>query len=162
MAITVEWPLDKEVTSEGVPPDMVQDFSVPMVVLGSDVVNLYPSLDIKQVVLEVKEAMMETEINWENIDYLEAARYIALNWTEQQCRRSELGRVLPRRRKKTGTRPGLTGTGPAGAQRGDQEQWEFPRVRLTAREKRLLVATVVELDTESMFTHHYYGFAGNN
>ena len=89
----MEWPLDKEVTSEGIPPDMVQDFAVPMVVLGSDVVNLYPSLDIKQVVKEVKEAMLETEIQWENIDYLEAARYIALNWTELQCRRSGLGKA---------------------------------------------------------------------
>ena len=159
--ITGEWPLDKEVRSEGVPPDMLQDYSVPMVVLGSDVVNLYPSLDIKQVVWEVRDAMMETEIKWGNIDYLEAARYIALNWSELQCRRSDLSRVLPRRRKKTGSRPRLTGTGPTGAQRGDQEQWEFPQVRLSSHEKRLLVATVVELATEFMFTHNYYRFAGN-
>ena len=63
-------------------------------------------------------------------------------------------RVLPRRRYKTGTRPGLRGEGPQGAPRGDQEQWLFPRVRLTKHEKRLLVATAVELATEAMFGHH--------
>ena len=36
----------------------------------------------------------------------------------------------------------------------------FPRVRLRAEERRLLVATVVMLATDAMFKHHYYGFAG--
>ena len=36
---------------------MIQDYTVPMVVLGSDVINLYPSLDLKKVVMEVREAV---------------------------------------------------------------------------------------------------------
>ena len=151
---------DDEVSSSVTLPEMIQDYTVPMVVLGSDVINLYPSLDIKKVVREVREAVMETKITWEEVDYLEASRYVALNWSEEECRRSELGRVLPRRRYVTGTRPGMTGAGPTGALRGDQEQWVFPHVKLTSHEKRLLVARVVEIATEAMFTHHYYGFAG--
>ena len=43
--------------------------------------------------------------------------------------------------------------------RGDQEQWVFPRVCLRPEEKKLLIATVVQLACEAMFKHHFYGFA---
>ena len=78
-------------------PEDVQDKTKPMVVVGTDVVKLYPTLDIQKVVGVVMEAMVDTEIIWEEIDYLEAACYVALNWTEEECQRSGLRRVLPRR-----------------------------------------------------------------
>ena len=98
----------------------LQDMSKPMLIIGTDVVNLYPSLDIKKVVANVREAVMETKITWQELDYLEGARYIALNWSS----------------------------------------WGFPHVRLRPEEKRLLVATVIEIATEAMFQHHYYTFGG--
>lgn len=128
-----------------------------MVVVGTDVISLYPSLVIKEVVGEVGWAILESDIKLEEVDYLEGARYVTLNWSKKQCRASPLRRILPKRR---GNRPGLTGAGPQGATRGDQEQWEFPRVRLTEEEKKLLIATEVELATETMFTNHFYGFGG--
>ena len=63
-------------------------------------------------------------------------RYIALNWTADQCRRSRLRRVLPTRRGKTGVRPGLRGEGPMGMEAGDTEQWRFPNVKLSDDVKR--------------------------
>ena len=140
----------------------VQDQTLPMVVVGTDVESLYPSLIIKSVVEEVRSAVYEFNVVFEEVDYLEMARYLALNWSEAECRRSSLGRILPRRRKAQGSRPGLKGEGPQGAERGDQEQWVFPRVRLRHDEKRLLIATVLEIATEAMFTHHYYVFGGRN
>ena len=74
-------------------------------------------------------------------------------------KRSGLRRILPTRRHTTGSRPGLRGAGPQGRERGDQKQWVFPKVRVRLEEKRLLVATVVQLATIAMFQHHYYGFA---
>ena len=101
----------------------LQDFSIPMVLVGSDVVSLYPNLKVDQVVQRIEEEVRVNDIKFENIDYLEAARYIALNWTSEQCRRSKLRRILPVRRGRTGTRPGMRGSGPRGAERGDQEQY---------------------------------------
>ena len=57
----------------------LQDVSKPMVIVGTDVVNLYPSLDINKVVGDVRKAVFETKIMWQELDYLEGARYIALN-----------------------------------------------------------------------------------
>ena len=104
---------------------------------------------------------MSSSITWQDVDYLEAARYVALNWDKATCQRSSLARILPRRRGTTGTRPGVTGSGPRGKERGDQEQWIFPHVVLTQTEKRDLIATVVEIITENLFKKHYYSFGGN-
>ena len=102
-----------------------------MVLIESDVVSLYPNnLEVQEVVKSVKEAIVESRIMWEEIDYLEGARYLALNWTQEQCNRSKLRRVLPVRRGKRGCRPGLKGAGPCGPTRGDQDQWKFPDVVL--------------------------------
>ena len=60
-------------------------------------------------------------------------------------------RVLPTWRRKGGSRPGLLGAGPQGALRGDQEQWTFPQVRHKPHEKKLLLATGVQIATEAMF-----------
>ena len=105
-------------------------------------------------------AIQKSDIKGEEVDYFEGARYVALNWSEEQGRGSPLWRLLPRRRCTRGSRPGLTGAGPQGAARGDQEQWQFPNVRLKKDEKQLLIATIIELATEAMFTNRFYGFEG--
>ena len=76
---------------------------------------LYPSLEAIQVADIVYKAVMETEIEFKNINYQEGVRYIALTSTAQECRIGPLKRVLPRRRHGNGVRPGVTGVGPAGA-----------------------------------------------
>ena len=102
--------------------------------------------------------LLTSPIVWKNVDYLECSRYVALNWSNEKRRRSSLRRILPWRRKTQGTRPGIKGSGPRGRWRGDTEQWVFPRVVLTELEKKELVATVVEILVDAMFTKHYYTF----
>ena len=130
-----------------------------MVAIGSDVISLYPNLDVNQVGDRVKQAVLRGKIKWEGIDYMEGARYIALNWTETQCRQSNLRKILPWRRKKNGTtRPGVRGTGPMGPTRGDQDQWVFPRVTLTPEDKLEIIGTVLSIATLAMF--QLYSFNG--
>jgi hypothetical protein len=100
--------------------DQLQDREKPMLVIGSDVEALYPSLDDRKVAEICYRAVMETKMKFENIDYKEAVRYVALNWSAEQCRMSKLRRVLPWRTKNKGSRPGVTGGGPKGAERGDE------------------------------------------
>ena len=155
-------PLDTERTwsSEQVLPEDLQNYQVPMVILGSDVVSLYPNLDINKVGDRVKEAVLSSNIKWEGVNYLEAVRYIALNWTEDKCRGSKLRRVLPWRRKRTGTRPGIRGAGPRGPEIGDQDQWVFPRVVLTPEDKKEILGTVLSIATTALFKNHFYSFGG--
>ena len=99
-------------------------------------------------------------MEWDNIDWLEFSRYIALNWSLEQCRKSKLRRILPTRRKTGGSRPGIKGVGPRGRERGDTEQWIFPQVNLEDHEKKELIAVVVEIVTQALFNKHYYTFGG--
>ena len=142
-------------------PEDIQDFSVPMALVGGDVVSLYPNLNVAKIATRMKEAILESGVTWSNIDYLEATRYIALNWDSQKCSESSLRRVLPRRRGRTGTRPGIKGAGPRGKIRGDQEQWIFdPSIKLSEGEKKEIIATVVCIATEELFKNHFYSFGG--
>ena len=146
--------------SEQVLPEMLQDYEVPQVLVGCDVEALYPSLNIDTCCETVYQEIMATNITWEDTDLLEGCRYIALNWSQEQCRKSDLRRILPVRRARNGTRPGVTGEGPMGIEVHDQEQWRFPAVKLTDHEKRMVVATVVKIACEHLFKNHLYEFGG--
>ena len=76
------------------------------------------------------------------------------------CRKSKLRWVLPWRRKRQGTRPGVRGQGPKGPEVGDTEQWIFPRVVLTPEDKLEIIGTVLSIATMAMFKNHYYSFGG--
>ena len=127
-----------------------------MVVMGFDVVSLYPNLDISKVGNRVKQVVLESNITWEGINYMEAVRYIALNWTEEKCRSSRLRKVLPWRGKNQGSQPGVRGAGPKGPEVGDQEHWIFPRVVLSKQNKLEIIGTVIDNATTAMFSHHYF------
>ena len=128
----------KWVCSDQVHNKWVQDKAETMVIIGSDCVSLYPNLTKLETASEVAEAVLESDIKWEDVNYKEAVRYLALGRPREWCARSSLARVLPHRRHNNGTRPGMTGTGPMGAKVNDEVQWAFPRVELTDLEKSLL------------------------
>ena len=147
------------VDSKGVDQEMIHDFGKPLEIIGWDVNALYPSLDWVTTEGVVREAILKSNIKWEDIDYMEGCRYIALNLSADECRKSNLSRILPVRRSKNGSRPGVRGEGPMGAEPHDQEQWRFPEVTLTDDEKREVIATVVAIATRVLFSNHLYTFA---
>ena len=70
--------MDRMIRSVDALPEDLQDYSLPMVVVGSDVEALYPSLDIDRVCKMIYGAVMDSKIKWNNVDYREAARYVEL------------------------------------------------------------------------------------
>ena len=97
----------------------ILDTYKPLLIIGADVESLYPSLEDETAAKIAYKAVLETKLEFDNVDYREAVRYIALKWSAQECRLSDLRRVLPVRNKKCGTRPGMTGEGPLGPDSGD-------------------------------------------
>ena len=104
--------------SKEVPNSLVQDKSIPMVVIGSDVVSLYPNLRWEAAGEEVYQAVMESDIEFDGVCYKEGARYLALVRGYDWCRLSKLRRALPSRKNAKGTWPGITGNGPLGPSTG--------------------------------------------
>ena len=65
-------------------------------------------MDAFQVAFIVYQAMLETDINCKELDYMVGAHYIVLTNPEQKCALGPLRMVLPRRICKNGKRPGIT------------------------------------------------------
>ena len=105
-------------------------------------------------------AMVETEVSMDNINWVEGSKYITLTSTEQECRMGPLKRILPKRRYVNGTRPGITGEDPMSREQNSQDQWEFPNIPngLTRQEKKLLVAKVMKTAVLAIFKTHTYSF----
>ena len=145
----------------GMDRKLIQDRSSRMVVCGADVEALYPSLSDIQVAEIIYQAIMETEVGFDGVDYMEGCKYVAMNSTAQECRLSPLRRILPRRRHHNGVWPGVTGEDPMGPEVGNQDQWAYsPNVQLTTREKRMVVATVMKIAVLVLFRTHMYEFGG--
>ena len=53
---------------------------------GANVEALHPSLEAVEVAEIVYKAMLETKVKFDNVEWLEACKYIALTSTEQECR----------------------------------------------------------------------------
>ena len=81
---TYEDNLDRIISSLDVNKEDLQNFEVPMVIVGCDVTSLYPSMKIDRIIEQVREAVKIAKITWREIDYLEALRYIALNSTAEE------------------------------------------------------------------------------
>ena len=54
--------LDRRFGAKEMLPEDRQDQTIPMVVIGTDVVNLYPSLNIKKLVKEVGTAVLDAKL----------------------------------------------------------------------------------------------------
>ena len=154
------WRGTRLVRSRDVERNKVQSRDKKMLIVGSDVEALYPSLEDIEVAEIIYKAVLESSVEFDSIDYREAVKYISMNWSAQRCAMSDLRRVLPWRSKKSGVRPGVTGDGPMGADSGDCDQWTFPRICLTKLEKRKIVATVVQMGVIVLFNSHVYQFGG--
>ena len=87
------------------------------------------------------KAMVDTEIKFTNINYKEAAKYIASNWSEAQVATSNIRRVLPWRKEKGGTRPGMKNINILGPGVNQEKEWRFRlNVELTSLEKKRILA----------------------
>ena len=60
------------VSSRDVENGLIQDRSVPMIIIGSDVVSLYPNLRSKECEEEIYQVVVESDIKWEGVHWKEA------------------------------------------------------------------------------------------
>ena len=105
----------KWVASKDVQNICVQDRSSKMVIIGSDCVSLYPNLTKNTTADEIAQAVLESDIEWKDINWKEAVRFLVLGRPKEWRMRSGLSRILPHRRFKKGSKTGVTGAGPLGS-----------------------------------------------
>ena len=117
------------------------------------------SKDLEQAEQLCCEAMLETQISFEGINYEELAIYIALNYSSPSQIPVSIWKIIPVRTK--GQRPGITSAAAlSGKPTVSPGQWRFPKSQFTAEEKRMLLARAVALGVKAVFQIHPYQFAG--
>ena len=82
-------------SSKDVHNKWVQDKSSKMVVIGSDCVYLYPNLTKQTTADEVANAIMESDIEWRDVNWKESVRYLVLGRSKEWRAGSGLTRILP-------------------------------------------------------------------
>ena len=130
--------------------EIIQD-NDEIVIVGSDVEALYPSLSDVEVALICFDAIMNSDINFQMINYRVAGKYVAIHLSKEEQMLSPLRRILPVRTAKGGVRPGVS------AAPGNDENWRFPANPLTEYDERLLVATAIQI---GVVNTHKYSFNG--
>ena len=71
-----------------------------IIIFSQDVRALYPSLDIEDITEAVREAMMETELSFENVDVETVGKYLAVNMSKADRKKSILSPASRRGREK--------------------------------------------------------------
>ena len=62
--------LDMIIDSKEALPEQLQDYESKMVIIGSDVVSLYPNLEVDKVIVTIKEAISGSGVVWQEFDYI--------------------------------------------------------------------------------------------
>ena len=106
-------------------------------IVGADVEELYPSLSDIEVALICFRAIMQSDIEFQNLKLRCLGMYFAMHITREEVNTSPLARVLPRRTAKGGARPGVR------ADPRNTEHWRFPSREMTKLEERTLVGMAV-------------------
>ena len=125
-----------------------------------DVKNFYPSIDVKVAAEEIKLEVIESEAEVEGVDFEEAALLLACTMSQEDIDKEGLQHVVHRRKKKKGSRPGITCKavceGPVG--RAKDDSWLPPSRRPSSRQKKRMVGCVLKEVYKMVMANHFYSF----
>ena len=144
-----------------------------------DVRALYPSLDHEGTAAMVATFVEESEVNIQGVDWRAAQVFIASNMTRKEVVKQGLKKIIPRRLKRKGPRPGPT-TSELWAKRPNPEiskdasgnpeasnipihptKWmETNTDILTVAQKKKILGHVARIAVLNIFKNHHYQFAG--
>ena len=131
------------------------------VIVGFDAEQLYPSLEQVSAAREAYLAIMESPIKFDGINYKEGLKYIAVNSSDHELQQSGLRRVLPWKAGTKGRAATITGAEALGPRADREIHWKFRKgVELTDKEKKEIVAHIVKIGVNTMFSTHVYTFGG--
>jgi hypothetical protein len=132
------------------------------VVVGSmDAKALYPSLESIQAAKIIESQILESEIEWV-VDEKALVYHIAATHTPEEIEKRNLTSVCPKRRCKTGVRPGISSISITGTlkQRTESESWIEPDRNPTRQETRSLLAAAIGHAVKEIMANHVYTSGG--
>ena len=120
---------------------------------GTDVESLYPSLRDIEAARITREAVLTSGVQFENIDYIAALRYLYLVGGKDHLCSIGLKNLVP---KWLGKRPDLLTLG--GEALTEEKKWAPMRRCLLEKEKKIIISRVVEAAVIICMNSHVYSF----
>ena len=82
------------------------------------------------------DAVRESNIKLEGVDYIWAGKYVAMTTSKKEIKESNLNRIVPERKYKKGSRPGINSAETAGKKKETEEEelvtkWSPGKTELT-------------------------------
>ena len=139
---------------DSVPP--IQDSCGDPVMIGCDVVGLYPNLDPVNAGRLTADAVRSTRVKFRGIDFYTLAIYLLLVLGESTMRKIGLGDCIPTRRNKDMGNPQSLSSNI----NRNSDNWDYSKMNLTESNKREMIAYMLQLMVLLMTSTTCYKFGG--
>ena len=135
------------------------------IIIGSlDVKALFPSLEVNRSAEIVRRMIATSNVDIENVDYEELAKYVAINVTSVEIQHSGMQDLIHTRKYNKGPKPGMTAREVTG---GDEQRtlhnskWRRPvRSPDTPAERKELLGWGMEIAVKTVMNNHVYQYHG--
>ena len=128
------------------------------VIVGADVIGLYPSLDAEQTAEAVRKETINSEVSFEGVNHKEALRYIAVNCDKFEIRKMGLEHLVPSRRFTKGQKPTIRGVDSKSGRDTTDEKWVPKGREPTKSEEKLIEGAVLKIGVKTCFRTHTYKY----
>ena len=132
----------------------LQDTGAKPIMVGCDVVGLYPNLDPICVAELTAQAVRKSNVKFSAINYSFLIIYLVLTLGSDQMQRLGLGKVIPKNKGKEKIRS------LAASQNRNLENWDFENVKLDDTVRRNLVALMLHVMVLLLTSTTCYRFGG--
>ena len=128
-----------------------------ILLLGTCVIALFPSLDIEEVAQEIMQELLETEMRIEEVDWQELSLYIAMNLAQEKVEKLPVRMLIPTRRHTGDPRPSCTGEIKKKEVPDVESKWILPTgLEPDLLEIRYHVALSVRIAVQVCFSNYIY------
>ena len=132
-----------------------------IIMFGSDVVALFPSMTEKRTGKIVREQAEKSDLKCDGFDWSQVALYISIN-REKTGDLAKIERLLPWRKSTRGTAPGMKNLEITRKEKNTTTTWIFPSRTPTEAEKRIMLGRMAEIGVRIIFSNFCYTFGGKN
>ena len=143
-------------------PDYEWDWRENWMLLGSDVVSLFPSLSAKNTSEIVRDQVRKSPITWQNIDHTWLRLYIHLN--ENLIDVSEVKHLLPYKKKgRKGKESGMSSLECKKRtlnMNSPKSCWDWPEEEPSQQEIKILLSLALQIAVVFFFENFVYTFGG--
>ena len=130
----------------------------PHVVIGADVIGLYPALDAEKSSEAVREETIKSGIEFEGVDWEEATTYLAINLDKFERKRMKVDSLVPTRRYVMGPKPTIHGKDSKSGKNMCSIKWVKKKAMFSKEEKAHIMGAVLKVGVRACFRNHVYKY----